>query len=81
MLSHLIAFAALAAVLVAIPGPAVILVVKNAALYGRRTAMLTGVGVFSGDLVWITASVTGLTALLVASRPAFEAPWAARVGW
>jgi threonine/homoserine/homoserine lactone efflux protein len=29
--------------------------------------------VFSGDLVWVAASLAGLTALLAASRPAFEA--------
>lgn len=72
MLSHLAAFAGLAAVLVAIPGPSVMLIMKNAVIHGRRTAMLIAFGVFSGDLVWVAASVTGLTALLVASRPAFE---------
>lgn len=29
-------------------------------------------GVFSSHLIWVTASIVGLTALLVAYRPAFE---------
>jgi threonine/homoserine/homoserine lactone efflux protein len=73
VLSHLASFTALTAVLVAIPGPAVVLIMKNAIVHGRRTAMLIAIGVFAGDLVWVAASVVGLTALLVASRPAFEA--------
>jgi threonine/homoserine/homoserine lactone efflux protein len=36
MLSHLAAFAGLAAVLVAIPGPSVMLIMKNAVIHGRR---------------------------------------------
>src|ERR1700760_4490785 len=45
---------------------------KSSLLRGRRGAAMTAVGVFSGDLVWVTTSLLGLTALLVAYRPAFE---------
>ena len=69
---HLLAFAGLAAVLVAIPGPAVVLVMKSAVARGRRTAIVTALGVLAADLVWVLASVVGLTALLVSSRTAFE---------
>lgn len=69
---HLLAFAGLAAVLVAIPGPAVVLVMKSAIARGRRTAVVTALGVLVADLVWVLASVVGLTALLVSSRTAFE---------
>lgn len=72
MLAHVLAFTGLVAVLVAIPGPAVVLIMKNAVLHGRRAALLVGGGVYAGDLVWVAASTTGLTAVLVASRPAFE---------
>ena len=65
-------FVAFAAVLTVIPGPAIVLIMKNAVLRGRRGALVTAAGVFSG-LVWVTASIAGLTALLVAYRPAFEA--------
>jgi threonine/homoserine/homoserine lactone efflux protein len=73
MAAHLVAFLLLIAVLVAIPGPAVVLIMKHAVLRGRRSALLTASGVLTADLVWVGASVTGVTALLVASRPAFEA--------
>ncbi len=73
MLSRLAPFIGLVAVLVAIPGPAVVLIMKSSVLRGRRSAATTAVGVFVGDLVWVTASVAGLTAVLMASRPAFEA--------
>lgn len=66
-------FVAFAAVLTVVPGPAIVLIMKNAVLRGRRGALVTAAGVFSSDLVWVTASIAGLTALLVAYRPAFEA--------
>ena len=72
MLSRLAPFIGLVAVLVAIPGPAVVLIMKTSVLRGRRSAATTAIGVFVGDLVWVTASVAGLTAVLMASRPAFE---------
>ena len=67
-----LAFAALAAVLVVIPGPAVILVLKSAMLRGRGSAVGTAVGVFAADLIWAMASVVGLTALLVSSQWALD---------
>jgi threonine/homoserine/homoserine lactone efflux protein len=70
---RLLSFAALVAVLTAIPGPAIVLIMKSAVLGGRARGMATAFGVFSGDLVWVGASLAGLTALLAASRPAFEA--------
>lgn len=66
------AFAGLAAVLTAIPGPAVVLIMKSSLISGRRRAAMTAFGVFTGDLVWVATSLLGLTALLVAYRPAFE---------
>ncbi|WP_052371481.1 LysE family translocator [Amycolatopsis taiwanensis] len=68
-----LAFAALAAVLVAIPGPAVILVLKSAMLRGRGSAIVTALGVLTADLIWATASIAGLTALLVSSQLVFDA--------
>ncbi len=72
MIAHLVAFVALAGVIVAIPGPSVMLIVKSTILRGRRASMLVAVGVLCGDLVWAAAAVVGITALIVASRPAFE---------
>lgn len=70
--ARLVAFAGLAAVLVAVPGPAVLLVLKSAVARGRGAAVVTACGVFAADLVWATASVVGLTALLVSSQVAFD---------
>jgi threonine/homoserine/homoserine lactone efflux protein len=67
-----LAFAAMSAVLVAIPGPAVILVLKNAMLRGRGSAIVTALGVLVADLIWATASVIGLIALLVSSQLALD---------
>lgn len=72
MPTTLISFIAFAAVLTVIPGPAIVLIMKSAVLRGRTSSIMTSLGVFSGDLVWASASVAGLTALLVAYRPAFE---------
>lgn len=68
-----LAFAALAAVLVLIPGPAVLLVLKSAMLRGRGSAIVTALGVLTADLIWALASVAGLTAVLVSSQLAFDA--------
>jgi threonine/homoserine/homoserine lactone efflux protein len=72
MAHSLHAFIGLVAVLLAIPGPAVTLIMKNAALRGPSVALLTAPGVFTADLVWVLASVLGITSLLVASRSGFE---------
>jgi threonine/homoserine/homoserine lactone efflux protein len=66
-------FLLVALVLVALPGPATTLVMKNALTRGPRSALVTSAGVFSADLIWMAASVVGLTAVLVASAPAFTA--------
>jgi threonine/homoserine/homoserine lactone efflux protein len=72
VIGHVAAFVALSSVIVAVPGPAVMLVVKSTLLRSRRAAMLVAVGVLCGDLIWAAAAVGGITALIVASRPAFE---------
>lgn len=66
-------FALLAALLVAIPGPAVTLVMKQSLVRGRGAALRTALGVFTADLFWVIASVVGLTAVIVASQPVFQA--------
>lgn len=71
-MSSLLAFSALSVVLVLIPGPAVLLILKSAIARGRRPALLTALGVLTADLVWAGASVAGLTALLVSSQLAFD---------
>jgi threonine/homoserine/homoserine lactone efflux protein len=66
-----LAFVALTAVLVLVPGPAVMLVMQQSLSRGFRSASYVALGVLSADLVWATAASLGVTAVLVASEPAF----------
>lgn len=72
MVQNLLAFTALAVVLVAIPGPAVLLTLKNTLLHGRAAALGIAFGVLVADLVWAMATAAGLTAVLVSSQVAFD---------
>lgn len=70
-MTHYLAFVALVVVLVLTPGPAVILVMQRALSSGRRIAMRVAVGVLAADLVWAAAAAAGISAVIVASEPAF----------
>ena len=65
------AFVAAAAVLLAIPGPTITLVIAYALSRGRQAAWWTVGGVVLGDFTAMTASLLGLGALLAASATAF----------
>jgi threonine/homoserine/homoserine lactone efflux protein len=66
-----LAFAAASAIMLAIPGPTVLLVISYALGHGRRTTAATVVGVTLGDFTAVTASLAGLGALLAASSELF----------
>jgi threonine/homoserine/homoserine lactone efflux protein len=68
---HWLAFAAASAVLLAIPGPTVLLVVSYALGHGRKSASATVAGVALGDFSAMTCSMLGLGALLAASAGLF----------
>jgi len=68
---HWLAFAVTAAIIVAIPGPTVLLVVSYALGHGRRSGLATTAGVALGDFTAMTASMLGLGALLAASSSLF----------
>ena len=70
---HWLAFVAASVILLAIPGPTVLLVVSYALGHGRRYAAATVAGVALGDLTAMTASLLGLGALLAASAGLFTA--------
>ena len=70
-LDHWLAFAAASAVLLAIPGPTVLLVVSYALGQGRRSGLATVAGVALGDFTAMTASMLGLGVLLAASSTLF----------
>ncbi|WP_298584467.1 LysE family translocator [uncultured Kocuria sp.] len=46
------------------PGPDVLVILRNASLGSRAAGVLTAVGVMTGNLVWITLSLTGVTVLI-----------------
>lgn len=46
------------------PGPDVLVVLRHASLGSRRAGVLTALGVMTGNLVWITLSLTGVTVLI-----------------
>jgi threonine/homoserine/homoserine lactone efflux protein len=74
---HWLAFVAASVILLAIPGPTVLLVVSYALGHGRRYAAATVAGVALGDLTAMTGSLLGLGALLAASADLFTAvKWA-----
>jgi len=66
-------FLLVAIVVVVAPGPDFALTLRNTVARGRRAGLATAAGVVNGQLVWEVATVVGLAALLVASRPAFVA--------
>ncbi|WP_299817477.1 LysE family translocator [uncultured Roseibium sp.] len=58
-------------ILLAIPGPTVMLVVSYALTQGRKSALASVLGVGLGDATAATASLLGLGAILAASTTAF----------
>jgi threonine/homoserine/homoserine lactone efflux protein len=66
-----LAFAAAAAVVIAIPGPTTLMVTGHAMSSGTRVALASLLGVALGDFTAIAASVLGLGAVLAASAEAF----------
>ena len=66
-----LAFVAASAILLAIPGPTVLLVISYALGHGRRPAAAIVAGVALGDLTAMTASMIGLGAVLAASATLF----------
>lgn len=68
---HWLAFAAASSVMLAIPGPTILLVISYALGHGRRTTGATVAGVALGDFTPMTASMLGLGALLATSAAIF----------
>lgn len=71
-MSGLATFALFAAVLTITPGLDTLLVLRTTAVSGRGAGLGAVVGIAMGCLVWAVASAVGVTALLAASRAAFE---------
>lgn len=71
MLSSLLAFSLAAALIVLLPGPDSLVVLRAVLRHGRGKAALTAAGVLCGLLVWVGAAALGLSALLRASETAY----------
>lgn len=71
LVSALLGFAPLAAVLTILPGPDLTLVLRSAIVHGPRAALTTALGICTGGLVWGFAAAVGIAALMTAVPVAF----------
>lgn len=69
--SHLWAFAAVAAVLIAVPGPSVLFTISRALIMGRRRALFTVLGNAFGAYTQVVAVAIGIGALVERSLVVF----------
>jgi threonine/homoserine/homoserine lactone efflux protein len=76
-----LAFAVFAAVVTITPGADTLLIIRTAAIFGRRAGLAAMAGIVLGCLVWATLSAVGVTAVINASRLAFEVLRAAGVAY
>ena len=70
-LANWLAFAAASVIMLAIPGPTILLIVSHALSHGRKAATATVAGVVLGDFSAMTASLLGLGAVVAASAGLF----------
>jgi threonine/homoserine/homoserine lactone efflux protein len=68
-----IAFIAVAAVVICTPGPDTALTIRNTLLGGRGNGLRTAQGVAAGQALWTLAASVGIAALVAASEPVFVA--------
>lgn len=66
-------FVLAAGVMVVLPGPDTLVVMRGILLRGRRGAIRTAAGVLTGLMVWVAGAVVGLSALLRASHDGYLA--------
>ncbi len=72
MWGSVLAFAVVAALLTITPGIDTALVIRNTLQDGRRVGLQTSMGICCGLIVWGLLSALGVTAVLTASRVAFD---------
>ena len=80
-LPTLSAFVAVVLGLFLIPGPAVLLVLTRTVQGGRKTGILTGLGIAAGDFIHTLCAAVGLSALLMTSSTAFTVVKLAGAGY
>jgi threonine/homoserine/homoserine lactone efflux protein len=72
-MSELLAFLGVAALVIMTPGPDTAVTTRATLMGGRRAGLLTATGAVTGQACWTVAASAGVTALLIASEPAFLA--------
>lgn len=72
MLAAVLSFTLASVVLVLLPGPDTLVVVRSLVRGGRAAGIRTAAGVLCGLGVWVVAAVLGLSALLRASEIGYE---------
>ena len=73
VLARFLPFLVASVLVILIPGPDTLVVLRNALVAGRRTAARTALGVLTGLSVWVTAAGFGVTAILRASHDGYLA--------
>jgi threonine/homoserine/homoserine lactone efflux protein len=73
VLTALLTFTTASVLIVLLPGPDTLVVVRNLLRGGRRQATWAAVGVLSGLTVWVATAALGLSALLRASHAGYDA--------
>jgi threonine/homoserine/homoserine lactone efflux protein len=71
--ASLVTFLSVSALVIATPGPDTAITINGTVGGGRRGGVFTALGVSCGQTVWTLAASAGISALLVASEPAFLA--------
>ncbi len=72
MLVPLLTFLLAAAVIVLLPGPDTLVIVRSIMVGGRRRGVAAVAGIQTGLVVWVSAAALGLAAVLRASEIAFD---------
>ena len=73
MRTAVLTFTLAAVLIVLLPGPDTLVVLRSLLRHGRARAALTVVGVLTGLAVWVSAAALGLSALLRASENGYTA--------
>lgn len=73
VIAAVLTFTLAATLIVLLPGPDTLVVLRNLVRGGRRTAALTVLGVLCGLVLWVVAASLGLAALLRTSEAAYTA--------
>ena len=72
-MSSLVAFVGAAFLIAMVPGPSTAVILRRSVMHGRVNGMATVLGHECGVLLWGLAAAFGLSALLLASRLAYDA--------